>query len=45
MEQHIRNTDSLDSFKKHLKTCLFHQAFSSFINRFLFTDHFSYLYT
>ena len=24
----LRNTDSLDSFKKHLKTYLFHQAFS-----------------
>ena len=24
----LRNTDSLNSFKKHLKTYLFHQAFS-----------------
>ena len=35
----LRNTDSLNSFKKHLKTYLFHQAFSLYINRFLFIFH------
>ena len=35
----LRNADSLDSFKKHLNTYLFHQAFSKFINRFLCIFH------
>ena len=39
----LRNADSLNSFKKHLKTYLSHQAFSQFTNRFLFNFH-TYVY-
>ena len=40
----LRNADSLNSFKKHLKTYLFHRAFFKFINRFLLNFH-TYIYT
>ena len=46
MEQHtciFKKCRFLEFFQKHLKTYLFHQAFSYFINRFLFNFH-TYIY-
>ena len=36
----LRNTDSLNSFEKHIKTYLFHQAFSWFITRSVWNFYF-----